>query len=47
MGIHRDDRLDPDLEIAAHPDDARIDRAGRPARRWATEWRRRGKDDLR
>ncbi len=29
MGIDRNDRLYPDLEIAAHPDGARIDRAGR------------------
>src|ERR1700682_1869427 len=41
MGIHRDDRLYPDLEIAAHPDNARIDRAGRPPRERPIEWRRR------
>jgi len=32
MGIDRDDRLRRDLEIAVDPDDAGIDRAGRPPR---------------
>ena len=31
MGIHRDDRLCGDLEIAIHPDEAGIDSAGRPS----------------
>src|SRR4030088_2936538 len=41
MGIHRDDRLYPDLEIAAYPDDAGIDRTGRPPRERPIERRRR------
>src|SRR5260370_28180519 len=41
MGIDRDDRLRRDLEIAVDPDDAGIDRAGRPPRERPIEGRRR------
>jgi hypothetical protein len=42
MSIHRDDRVYPGLEKAAHPDDAWIDRADHPGRQRPVERSRRG-----